>query len=342
MSYQVEQVWLPASERLLQWDDSFHDLMLGDRLRMTAYQAAITEAVRPGDTVLDLGTGTGILARWALEAGAARVYGIDLNKSVLDQAAENLAAAGFGDRFVPLHGLSFDLELPERVDLVVSEILGNLADNENAPVILDDARSRFLKPGGMMLPRQVESYLVPVAAEQALSQLAGGEVQDAGDKREFARLLDRRGARGPFDLYYDTILPLSGYLAAPRLLRRFEFDSPLESPDYQVELAFTAQRDGRFTGFKGYFAAALSATVALDISGDQVGETTSDSWKHCYLPVAEPVTVHQGDRIVLSFARVTEPDGDRTFRQGYRWSGRVISSPRSGTRTLTRFDHRTA
>ncbi|MGW4566351.1 methyltransferase domain-containing protein, partial [Streptomyces sp. NPDC004561] len=181
-TYEPEQVWLPASERLLDWDDGFHDLMLGDRLRMTAYRSAITEAVRPGATVLDLGTGTGVLARWALEAGAARVYGIDLNERILATAAERLAAAGHGDRFHPLPGLSFDLELPEPVDLVISEIMGNLADNENCVAILDDARRRFLRPGGAMLPRAVESYLAPVAAERAHARLRDGAPEDAGGR----------------------------------------------------------------------------------------------------------------------------------------------------------------
>src|SRR5918911_667206 len=64
--YEPEQVWLPASEQLMEWGESFHDLLLGDELRMTAFRAAIDEVVWPGSTVLDLGTGTGILAEWAL------------------------------------------------------------------------------------------------------------------------------------------------------------------------------------------------------------------------------------------------------------------------------------
>ncbi|MFE9423867.1 methyltransferase domain-containing protein [Kitasatospora sp. NPDC006697] len=334
MEYELEQPWLPASEQLLDWSDEFHDLMLGDQLRMNAYRAAVTEAVRPGDTVLDLGTGTGILARWALEAGAARVYGIDLNKSILDSAVQRLTAAGLGERFVPLHGLSFDLELPGRVDLVISEILGNLADNENAPAILGDARQRFLRPGGSMLPSRVESYLVPVAAERAHGLLCEGRPADAGGAGEFAALLARRGSRSAFDLYYDTILPLSGYLAAPRLLRAFDLTAAPEPSDYRVPLVYACRRPGRFTGFKGYFTATLSDTVALDISGDAIGQrTTSDSWKHCYLPIETPVPVEPGDRIAVTFSRLST-GSEHTFRQGYRWEGRVISG-RDGSTTAS-------
>ncbi|MFE0041975.1 L-histidine N(alpha)-methyltransferase [Streptomyces albireticuli] len=346
--YEPEQVWLPASEQLLEWGDDFHSLMLGDDLRMNAYRAAIAEAVRPGATVLDLGTGTGILARWALEAGAARVYGIDLNESVLADAVDRLKAAGHGDRFHPLCGLSFDLDLPERVDVVLSEIMGNLADNENAAAILDDARRRFLRPGGTMLPRQIESYLVPVAAERAQAQLTGPGPQDAGGPAAFAGLLRRRGADSPFDLYYDVIVPIRCHLAAPRVVRTYDLTAPggAERTDYRVPLVYTARRDGVLTGFKGYFVATLSDTVALDISGDDIGSrTTSDSWKHCYLPIAEPVPLRRGDRIAVSFSRSRPGSGagngagnGHAFGQVYRWEGAVVSA---GT-TVARFAQSTA
>ncbi|MEV6673331.1 methyltransferase domain-containing protein [Streptomyces sp. NPDC051162] len=337
--YTAEQVWLPASERLTDWDFSFHDLMLGDDLRMEAFRAAVLEAVRPGATVLDLGTGTGILAQWALEAGARRVYGVELNAEVLRAARDRVAAAGHGDRFRPVHGLSFDVELPERVDVVISEIMGNLADNEGFGAILADARRRFLVPGGTMLPRRVESYLVPVTAARAHAQVRAGLPQDGGGAGHFAELLRSRGARGPFDLYYDVVLPLDGHLAAPRIVRVYDLEQGEPSASYQVPLVFTVHRDGVLSGFKGYFVATLSDTVALDISGDGIAErTASDSWKHCYLPIEDQVTVRRGDRVVLTFTRNGGACDDGPFQQSYRWEGRVLSDGKE----ITRFAHSTA
>jgi predicted RNA methylase len=336
VGHRPEQVWLPAAERLLDWDEGFHDLMLGDTLRMNAFRAAIAEVVGPGLRVLDLGTGTGILARLALEAGAARVYGIDLNEHVLGIATERLAAAGFGaDRFMPVHGLSFDIEPPEPVDVVIAEVIGNLADNENMAAILYDARRRFLAPGGTMLPQRVESYLVPVATRQAHARLRDGGPCDAGGAESFAELLRRRHVSSPYDLYYDVVIPIVRHLAAPRVLRQYELQEPAAAPrvDYQVPLVYTVRRTGLLTGFKGYFVATLSRTVALDISGDDIAaRTASDSWKHCYLPIAEPVPVRPGDRIYLEFGRSrpaaetsAETNAETSFAQHYRWSGHVIS-----------------
>ena len=274
LDYAPQQPWLPASENLVQWGVDFHELLLQDRLRMAAFEIGVKEVVRPGMVVLDLGTGTGVLAQWALEAGAQRVYGVDLNSSILNIARKRLAAAGLGGRFVPVHGLSFDVTLPEPVDLIVSEILGNIVDNEDCARILGDARHRLLKPDGLMLPHRAESYVVPVSASLAHRRVAGGDVGGTPDAVGTADLLRTHRVGSPFDIYYDCILPLETYLAAPRVLRVFAF-TPTEATSYHRSLIFPIRTDGLFTGFKGYFVAELSDTVALDISGDDIpGGTT--------------------------------------------------------------------
>ena len=321
-AYEPEQVWAPWSEQVLGWGNDFHELLLGDELRMRAYRQAIAETVRPGDVVVDLGTGTGVLARWAIEAGAGRAYGIERDPALLARAVAAADAEGMGTRFVPVDGLSFDVTLPEPADLVVSEILGNLVDNEDCCRILDDAVRRFLAPGGRLLPRRAERYVVPVEARRAHAGVAalGSDAEDAGDAEDAE--VDR-----PFDAYYDVILPRSGYLASPRLDRAFTFaDDPMS---YRSDLVFAVDRPGRFTGFKGWFVADLSPTVALDISGDRIdggrpGRTSSDSWKHAYLPIADPIDVEPHDRIVLSLARAApEGDGAPAFAQSYTWEGTV-------------------
>jgi protein arginine N-methyltransferase 1 len=310
-SYEAEQVWAPWSEQLLGWGSDFHDLLLGDELRMRAYRQAITETVRPGDVVVDLGTGTGVLARWAIDAGAVRAYGIERDPALLERAVAAAGTEGFGSRFVPVEGLSFDVTLPEPADLIVSEILGNLVDNEDCCRILDDAVRRFLAPGGRLLPQRAERYVVPVEAPRAH---AGVEALGTEADR-------------PFDAYYDVILPRSGYLASPRLDRAFAFAG--DPTSYRSDLVFAVHRPGRFTGFKGWFVADLSPTVALDISGDRIdggrpGRTSSDSWKHAYLPISQLFDVEPHDRITLSLSRVgSEGNGGPAFTQSYAWEGTV-------------------
>jgi protein arginine N-methyltransferase 1 len=322
--YEAEQPWLPASEAITDWDERFHALLLGDRLRMRAFELGITEAVRPGDVVVDLGTGTGILALWALRAGAARVYGIDFSERVLKTATERLKQAGYTEGFIPVHGMSFDVELPERADLVISETLGNLVDNEGCVRILADARTRFVKPHGSILPSRAQSRLVPVAAPRAHAAVRDGRFSGEGTE-------PAPGAR--FDCYYDTIIPIGGHLAVSQRLREYTFGTD-KVDEYTVSLSFELVRDAVFTGFKGYFVATLSDSVTLDISGDDItGGSASDSWKHSYLPIADPIPVRSGDRLVVTFARSA---GEKAFGQSYRWSGQVLRADN----VVGSFDHR--
>ena len=335
--YEYEQIWLPASEQLMEWGKDFHNVLLGDELRMTAFHAAIDDVVRPGSTVLDLGTGTGILAEWALRAGAQAVYAIELNKSLLDVAVTRIKATGFTDRFHPICGLSFDVEIPTAVDAIISETMGNIADNEGFVEILKDARRRFLSAGGVVIPCRVESYLVPVEAERAHAHIRHASPHGGISKEEFARQLSRRKAKSLFDFYYDAIIPAACHLSQPKLVRRYEFKED-ETGTYTVPLIYTVDRSGLLTGFKGYFIATLSRTVTLDISGDDIeGGTTSDSWKHCYLPLENPCPVLAGDHIKLIFTRSQLVGETHPFRQSYCWKGSVIS----GGETVSQFSQKT-
>ncbi len=320
--YTAEQVWTPLSESLLDWDNAFHELMLNDRLRMKAYRKAIFEAVGPGDVVLDLGTGTGILSLWALQAGAERVIGIDLNKPILDMAVERMRQAGFSKRFEAINALSYDVVLPKKVDVLISEIIGNMADNEDFQPILHDAIQRFLKPGGTVLPISTDSFLVPVAATKAHVDLLAGAVASLSPRYDMAAFSAQRGMKSPFDIYYDCILPENLYLGRPQPLcsYRASWDQPAT---YTRHRSFPIEADGLFTGFKAYFVAGLTPETTLDISkgGIEDGET-SDSWKHAYLPIADPIEVCAGDRLELVFSR-SYPRGLTNFRQVYAWEGRV-------------------
>ncbi len=335
MRYREEELWFAASLYVGSWEEDFHELMLNDDLRMNAYERAIKARVRPGMAVADLGTGTGILAQWALEAGARVVYGIDVSAPILQRAVERIGAAGFSDRFQTFAALSYDVTLPERVDVLLSEILGNRADNEGMVAILNDARWRFLAEGGHMLPSRARSCLVPVAAAQAHAQVCSRQCQGLSDRYDLDELLKSVGLHSPFQLSFDVILPSATHLAAPLPVVDFAFAG--EDPeDYRRELSFPVDRAGPFTGFKGYFTADLAPGVVLDISGDDIaGRKTSDSWKHSYLPVERPIDVRPGDVIELTYARARPAREDSPFRQYYSWTGVV----RRDGRPLARFEN---
>jgi len=324
MKYNEEEAWFPLSEDLLSWDRDFHILMLNDHIRMVNYEAAIKESVKPGMVVLDLGTGTGILAKWALEAGAKKVYGIELNEKIIPIAIKIINDAGFSDKFQIFQDLSYSVDLPEKVDIIISEILGNLSDNEDMVPILEDARKRFLKKDGIMLPKMVETFIVPIACDKAHSQIKNKICKCINEIYDLDCLLVKLGIRNPFNLYYDIVLPKSSYLSEPQPVRReFKFEGN-DGSEYQTKRLFRVKKSGLFTGFKGYFVAQLSENVFLDISGDDIDKRkTSDCWKHCYLPIENPFEVKVGDQIEIIYARRYPKNRSSHFRQYYSWKGCV-------------------
>ena len=134
-----------------------HRTMIRDRVRTDAFRRAINSVVRPGDTVLDVGAGSGILSVFAARAGAARVYAVE--RTPIAILAEQLAAANdVADTVTVIHGDVMDIDLPEPVDVIVSEWLGGFGIDEGMLTPVIAARDRWLKPGGVMIPHTVTAW----------------------------------------------------------------------------------------------------------------------------------------------------------------------------------------
>lgn len=143
-----------------------HVAMLNDRMRTSSFLAGIAETVNSGDVVLDIGTGTGVLALAAARAGAKHVYAVEAS-AVGDVAEAIFEANGMADRITLLRGWSTRISLPERADVLVSEIIGNEPLGENVLEVTRDARRRLLKPGARMVPSKVRILGIPVTLPRA-------------------------------------------------------------------------------------------------------------------------------------------------------------------------------
>ena len=134
-----------------------HRTMICDRVRTEAFRRAIDSVVRPGDIVLDVGAGSGILSVFAARAGAARVYAVERTSAAV-LARELAAANGVAEIVRVIHGDVMDVELPERADVIVSEWLGGFGIDEGMLVPVIVARDRWLRPGGVMIPGLVMAW----------------------------------------------------------------------------------------------------------------------------------------------------------------------------------------
>jgi protein arginine N-methyltransferase 1 len=143
-----------------------HEEMLSDSVRVDAYHRAIRRGIRPGDVVLDLGTGTGLLAFLASRAGARRVYAVE-HADVIEVAREIARHNGFTNiEFVQAN--SREYTPPEPIDVVVHEQMGDELFNENMLQNVLDLRDRVLRPGGRILPARFRLFVEPVSMHEPM------------------------------------------------------------------------------------------------------------------------------------------------------------------------------
>ena len=144
-----------------QWDEQ--ERMLADGPRMAFYDAAIKRHIQPGDRVIDLGTGTGILAALASRRGASAVYALD-HSEILEDARLLAEYNGIQNtEFIAKH--STDFHVAEPVDVILHEQIGDYLFDEAMVANVCDLRDRMLKPGGLILPSQFEFFCEPVTLQ---------------------------------------------------------------------------------------------------------------------------------------------------------------------------------
>lgn len=153
-----------------------HEEMLKDTVRTDSYRKAICAPdIVKDKVVLDVGCGTGILCLFAARAGAKHVYGIDC-AGIIEQAREIVKLNEYEDKITLIRGKVEDVDLPEKVDVLVSEWMGYFLMFESMLETVIYARDKWLKPGGLVLPDKCTLYINAIEdAEYKSSKIAWWE-----------------------------------------------------------------------------------------------------------------------------------------------------------------------
>uniref|UniRef100_A0A8C6WKJ8 Protein arginine N-methyltransferase 6 n=1 Tax=Neogobius melanostomus TaxID=47308 RepID=A0A8C6WKJ8_9GOBI len=145
-------------------DVTIHEEMIADHVRTGTYRTAIlgnSEAIR-GKVVLDVGAGTGVLSMFCVQAGARKVYAVEAC-SIAEQAVKIIRQNNMQDKIEVIRGTVETVELPETVDVIVSEWMGYALLHESMLNSVLYARDKWLNPGGLILPNKAELYIAPMS-----------------------------------------------------------------------------------------------------------------------------------------------------------------------------------
>lgn len=282
---------------------SYHKWMLQDEARMAALEAMVAELVQPGDVVADVGTGTGILALLAVRAGAARVHAIDASpivRIVRQIARDN----DVEDRIVCHEADASTLQLPEPVDVVFSECLGNFAFGDAMFRTLQSFADRNLAPGGRRGPTQVRLYLQPADARLFWDPRRFWEASVHGfDLSAFLPAILNR--------MYVVDVVSSFCWDEPALA--LSFDPYAREDAYALEAGWPIPEGKLVTGLCGWFEVDWSPGAPMGSGPDD----PATHWMQVVFPIP-PRTANAGDRLQVT-VHITFDDEERP---AYRWHGR--------------------
>jgi protein arginine N-methyltransferase 1 len=261
--------------------------LLLDKARCDAYREAIHRTVKPGDVVVDLGAGTGLLSFFALQAGARHVYAIEMS-GIADAATELIEANGFQDRITLIRKNSQKVRFAERCDVLVTETLSAFCfDTENIIEFVADARARFLKPDARIIPESADTFLMPFSSEAFGAGRLPPRYYDLDFKPFRKRLFKSYG-----------IVPASGRpfaaLSQPTPCYQIDFRKDTENPG-KTFAPFRITAEGRLDGFLGWFEARLCEGVTLSNSP----YLPLTHWWQLYLPILEQPQYRAGQTILL-------------------------------------------
>ena len=278
---------------LTEWyPDWMYELMETDEVRNQPYQDAIQEAVS-GKVVLELGTGRRAL--WAVRcarAGAKRVYAIEANERAYQSSLRVLKSEGI-ENVQLICGFSDKVDLPERCDVLVHDLVGDIGSSEGMIPFIDDARQRLLKSDATHIPRQCTTYAV-LAEDPKLSA---------------AEWIFSYGLRGlqrfdavPFVRFFG--FPQAAALSEPQVFEDIAFpQTPVLETNTRVVVEI--KRDGELRG--------VLLFIRLHFGGTRVVNTwtSQTSWATPYVRFKQATPVRKGDLVEMSIQ--SDLSGDPSY-----------------------------
>ncbi len=241
---------------------NIHESLLKDTQRNKPFYRALKASITHDSHVLDIGSGSGLWAITAALLGARRVVAIEREPMLIGLIKALARANGVADRVEVVQGDSRQVQLAREFDVIVSETIGHVIFDEQITEIMIDARERFLKPGGVLIP---ESVTLMVAGAQLAGQPAKLPAGIAGNFDYFQSL----SLNNPLGLASKKPIKL---LTPARPLIALDLNRVTASPDLQSLAATWPRCD---TSGINCFVVWAEATLA---KGIEISTMKTSSW----------------------------------------------------------------
>jgi protein arginine N-methyltransferase 1 len=283
----------------------FHHSMLADKVRTSSFLRAVMETVRPGDVVVDIGSGTGVLSLFAAMAGASHVYAIE-REPVIEVARAIAALNGLSAKITFIAGSSPDVEIPEHADVLVTETIGNVGFDEGIVAWVADAKERFLTSDARIVPGRVDAIACLVSVPRDFRTIQ--EWSNPLHTLDFSPL-----TRIASNSLLWTDLSPAAIVTEPAVVFTTDF-SQITRPlvgrvrEQVIKNAFVH-------GIGVWFRSDLTPSVAIT----NAPPNPVPSWEQGYLPIDEPIEVSAGDRVEFEVSS-SDSGAEWTWRVG---SGRT-------------------
>lgn len=261
---------------------------MGDCIRNEAFQRALKKVIVPGvSTVVDIGSGTGFLSFLASKLGAKQctLYEYaDVLKLSRKIAKENTIT---NCTFVQKH--STEVKNPPKADIVLAEVLGNFALEENIIETLADAK-RFLKPGGVLMPQALTQYVAPVASERLWKEINIWDDIGFGLSFNAAKNVTMQ------NMYVKDIRP-EDIASSKDAVRSFDqIDLTQKNASIREGNVSWDHLQGTIYGFAVWWEAILVPGITLSTSPMK----KPTHWKQIFLPLLDPIDLQKGDCLELT------------------------------------------